>query len=236
MPCVLSSQRTSDGGCILLGKTQGQTPYEHSITNDSNTILIKTDENGNQEWTRVFGGRFHDEANEIQQTSEGGYIFTGYTLSYSLEGIEQEDKQKMSIWLVKLNKNGDKEWMKVFDKEGKGLSVQQKTDGGYIIAGFEGPYQGSSDGHGLLIETDEKGNEKLSKKLNDIEFVEKVIKASDGGYIVVGHPKSIDDGILLLKTFMKDNNPISIPGFRQIPTIFALFCVTNLVKWQRKSR
>jgi len=124
--------------------------------------------------------------------------------------------------------------MKVFDKEDKGLSVQQKTDGGYIIAGFEG--SSGAGGDGLLIETDEKGNEKLSKKLNDIEFVEKIIKASDGGYIVVGHPKSIDDGILLLKTFMKDNNPISIPGFRQIPIIFALFCVANLVKWQRKSR
>ena len=124
--------------------------------------------------------------------------------------------------------------MKVFDKEDKGLSVQQKTDGWYIIAGFEG--SSGAGGDGLLIETDEKGNEKLSKKLNDIEFVEKIIKASDGGYIVVGHPKSIDDGILLLKTFMKDNNPISIPGFRQIPIIFALFCVANLVKWQRKSR
>lgn len=232
MSFVYSSQRTSDGGYVLIGETEGQTPLPYSTSMYSDTMIIKTDKDGNEEWTRVFGGKYYDRPLEIQQTSDNGYIFTGFTQSYSSKGIEQEDIQGSCIWLVKLNNNGDEEWMKIFDKEGEGRSVLQKSDGGYIIAGFKGPYDGEGDG--LLIETDDNGNEKTIKKLSEIHYGERIIKASEGGYIVAGDPKSENDAVLLTKTFINKNEPVSIPGFKQILTIFALFCTIILVKRQQK--
>jgi hypothetical protein len=118
-----SVQQTTDGGYVICGATGS---YE---TETSGTLLIKTDAAGNKLWDRTFGGERISIGNSVQQTADGGYIVCGTTTSYETNRTEG--------LLIKTDAKGNKLWDKALGGEGntEGESVQQTTDGGYIVSG-----------------------------------------------------------------------------------------------------
>ena len=93
-------QQPTDGGYIITGTKSS------SSTKNEEVWLIKTDNLGNKMWDRTFGGTEYDLGECVQQTSDGGYIITGFTISF---GSGSKD-----IWLLKLNGYGDIVWEKTY--------------------------------------------------------------------------------------------------------------------------
>jgi hypothetical protein len=176
-------QQTSDEGYIFVGETASYGAGDRDIW------LVKTDAVGETLWTKTYGGSFREGGFSVQQTSEGGYIIIGFTESF---GLGDSD-----IWLLKTDSDGDTMWTKTYGGSAgeDSRSVQQTSDGGYIIAGDTESY-GAGDGDVWLIKTDEVGDTLWTKTiggiLNDGSWC--VQQTTDGGYIIAGFTESFGSG------------------------------------------
>jgi hypothetical protein len=182
-----SVQQTSDGGYII-GGVRGANDF----------LLMKTDSLGDTLWTKTHGGSNTEFAYSLDQTSDQGFIMTGYTYSF---GAGESD-----VYLVRTDSLGDTLWTKYFGGTAfdEGFCVRRTTDGGYIIAGYTDSF-GMGGGDVYLIKTDSLGDSLWTKtfggSLND--FGVSVEQTSDLGYMVTGYTKSFGSGdfdLYLIKT------------------------------------
>ena len=187
-----SARQTNDGGYIITGVTFPFGIWSRDV------YLIKTDGNGIELWNKTFGGTENDQGMSVQQTTDGGYILTGYTESYG-NGFTD-------IYLIKTDGNGDSLWIKTFGGIGNewSRSVQQTTDGGYIITGTTNSF-GNGSHDVWLIKTDSQGDSLWTKTFGGTGAEEgySVQKTTDGGYIITSNSNSFGNGyyeVYLIKT------------------------------------
>jgi predicted secreted protein len=82
-----------DGGYIV---AVSSTSY---ITGFTDILLIKTDGNGIEQWRKTFGGTNDDWGYSVDQTTDEGFVLTGYTTSYGAGNLD--------VWLIKTDANGN---------------------------------------------------------------------------------------------------------------------------------
>ncbi len=155
------------------------------------------------QWESAFGEAGDDKANSIQQTSDGGYIIAGYTIS-NYGPIDNGNHGALDYLLLKLSFSGNIQWQKKIGGSGSdtAYSIQQTTDGGYIVAGSSYSNDGDIIGnHGgsdaWVIKIDLNGDIQWQNSLggtsNDVAY--SIYNTSDGGYIVAGYTTSNDGDV-----------------------------------------
>jgi hypothetical protein len=189
-----SVRQTRDGGFIIAGETSSSGAGSYDV------YLIKTDVDGNVLWTRTYGGTGWDEAYSVEQTSDQGFIVTGYTMSY---GAGQGD-----VYLIKTDSLGNLVWSRTYGgaEFDRGWAVQEIPDKGYIIAGQTDSFIASlsKSKHPLLpplpsdvyvIGTDSVGDTLWTMTvtrtgITGMDWALSIDQTSDQGYIITGMTQS----------------------------------------------
>lgn len=190
---------TSDGGFIIAGYT-----YSFGAGN-ADVYLIKTGSDGNVIWSKAFGGPGWEYGFSVSETDDGGYIVTGYTSS---DGAGSKD-----VYLIKTDSAGNEVWTKTFGGSGPemGGSVDETSDGGFVIVGASGSYSDNSDVY--LVKTNPEGNEVWSTTVShpsahlNYDWGNSVRETNDGGYIIAGNSDLERDlmDVYLIKTDSEGN-------------------------------
>ena len=188
-----SVRQAMDGGFIIAGRTDSFGKGNEDVW------LIKTDADGNEIWSRTYGGSRREEGFSVRQAMDGGFIIAGRTNSFG--------KGNDDVYLIKTDATGKSIWSKTFGGKGRdrGNSVHQTSDGGYIVAGTSWPFKEKySDVY--MIKTDENGKKVWHKTFGGRygDYGYSVQQTADGGYIVVGNTRPFgrigESKIYLIKT------------------------------------
>lgn len=196
-------QQTTDGGFILAGSTSSFGAGGGDIWILKLTLL------GDIEWQRTYGGAGSDWTTSIQQSTDGGYIVSGYTSSF--------DNGTGDIWVLKLFPNGDIDWQRVFkgNSSDGAHSVQQTSDGGYIVAGFTESF-GGGNRDVWVLKLSSSGNLEWERAYgySSSEWAYSIQQTSDGGYIIAGNagpPLSAGSGDFLIIKLDSNGNIERVP-------------------------
>jgi hypothetical protein len=146
---------TSDGGAIV-----GATVYTNpGSTPTSSVLLLKVDSSGNSQFARTFLPTgdidvYSLNITGVEQTSDGGYAFSGYYFNYTV--------YTERAWLVKTDSSGKVQWNKIYGPDVEYsdryfYSFQQTSDGGFIAAGTNNEFDNGNDSI-WLVKTDSSGN------------------------------------------------------------------------------
>lgn len=167
--------QTSDGGYMAAGQS-----WLNIL--DGNAYILKLDSSGDKEWDKSIGGGLEDGAYDIQQTSDNGYIFAGYTRS---NGDGSYD-----IYVVKTDSSGNIKWTSDFggNNDDQAYSLIQHRDG-YVVAGHSKSNSVLSNSDIYVVKLDLDGKkvwEKFYGAGDTIEEAQSIQKTNDGGYIIVG--------------------------------------------------
>jgi hypothetical protein len=166
---------TSDSGYAVVGETRSFGAGSYDI------YFLKTDTNGDTLWAKTYGGEDYEKGQSIFQTSDNGYIIAGTTRSF---GNGTDD-----VYLIKTDSIGDTIWTRTFGGTDFdwGNSVQETSDGGFIITGGTFSY-GAGESDIYILKTDADGNLLWNGFYGDTlsDVGASVQQTIDGGYIIGG--------------------------------------------------
>ena len=192
-------QQTADGGYIVVGMTDSNDQDISGDTSAADVWIVKLDGSGNLVWETNYGGGSGDEANAVKQTVDGGYIVAGFT--GSSDGDVEDNNGGLDYWILKLDGNGALVWETSLGGSGFDIakSIEQTSDGGYIVAGYSESHDGDVGGNYgdkdyWIVKLDVAGNlaweTHLGGSLDDYAY--DIHQTSDQGYIVAGYSESSD--------------------------------------------
>jgi len=169
-------EKCGDGGFIVTGHTT-------SFSGTFDPFTIKINASGTIEWTRYYTWWNEDYANNVIQTSDGGFILTGYSNSFGSGGYD--------VYTLKLDQSGGIMWARCFGgvENDFGNAIVQNADGGYVVGGYT--FSFGVMGDALIMKLYGDGVKIWSKNYGGIGLDNvKNIKKATSGYIACGTTSS----------------------------------------------
>ena len=209
-----SVQQTSDGGYILGGWSYSNISGDKTENNRDATLstydywIVKTDQNGNIQWQKTIGGNDWDALFDIQQTSDGGYILGGPSVS----GISGEKTEacytfEEDYWIIKTDSVGNIQWQNTIggDNIDEFGDLAQTSDGGYIVGGFSSSSISVDKTENLvggmwydywILKIDSLGNIQWQNTIGgtDSDALYSIQQDTDGGFLLGGTSHSYISG------------------------------------------
>lgn len=187
---------TPDGGYIITGRTESFGAGEEDV------YLIKTDVNGNEEWSQTFGDIEDDQGRDV--IPFGG----GYAIAGSFETPGGNPPITADAYLILTDADGNEINSFLYgDEEGDmALALAATQDGGLIVTGLMG-----NNSDAFLLKTDANGNQEWLKMYGGglIDIGNDVIQLTDGNYVVAGITElSVSDPDMYLFKVDADGNEI----------------------------
>lgn len=198
---LYSVSPTMDGGYICGGGSRSNISGDKTENNCYNFLgnfdywVVKLDAAGTIEWQSTFGGNQNDWLYSIVQTSDGGYICGGESMT-SLMSCDKLDGSwgNNDYWIVKLDAVGNIEWQNLLGgtEYDRFVSISETHDGGYICGGssnsnISGDKTANSKGGGdfWILKLNTLGNIEWQKTIggSDEDRLSIITPTPDGGYI-----------------------------------------------------
>ena len=165
---------TADGDIVIAGTSYNVPNANYDVR------LVKTTSEGDSVWSRLFGDMRDNGCQALSLTTDGGFILAGYTEA----GYINHD-----VLLIKTDGAGNMEWESAFGGDGwdTACTVQQTTDGGYVIFGNTDSF-GATEGDMYLVKTDALGNLEWQNHFHNAicDHAFDGLQTSDGGYLLAG--------------------------------------------------
>lgn len=202
---LISMGHTADGGYILGGISASNISGDKTDTcrGGSDYWIVKIDSVGDVQWDKTIGGSNDDGLESVSQTSDGGYIIAGSSLS-NISGDKTENlcnNNQGDYWIIKLDSAGSIAWQNDIGSNGDNIaySAFQISSGEYIVGGYsdgnifcdktENSKGGTDD---WILKLDTSGNIVWQKTIggsND-DGITSMQQTADGGYILGGTSSS----------------------------------------------
>lgn len=151
--------------------------------------VLKTDDNGDTLWSKIYGGVDDDYCYNTVQTSDSFYLLCGKTSSF---GAGDSD-----FWLIKADENGDTLWTRTYggSQYDAAYSVIETSDSCYLLAGLTSSFGAGSYDY-YLVKTDRNGDTLWTKTYGGVEVDEcrAVTETADNSYMLGGATRSFGAG------------------------------------------
>jgi hypothetical protein len=151
-----------------------------SCKKDESSLLEPSDT-----FVKYFGGTYDNDASQMIQTSDGGFILAGKTEGGS--GLS-------TMFVVKISSEGNEEWSKSYSNsnEEEATSIISGINGGYVIASNQTDINGNQTVFLTKIGSTGSVSWRQSYFQNDSTSVEKVIATSSNEYVMIGNATKYD--------------------------------------------
>jgi hypothetical protein len=199
-----SVEETEDGAYIVAGET-----YSFGAGADD-IYLTRIEANGNQSWTKFYGGPGADWATDIAKVDSDGFIVAGNTNSF---GTGNRD-----IYLLRLDADGDTIWTRTYGSSGMdgGEAVLSIPGTGYLVGGLM--YRGLTKGYDAeLVSFDSDGGLLWESTVGGAgnQDIESLTLLPNGRVIAAGKSSASDNDdydVLYMKVYI-DGDSVSTNTF-----------------------
>ncbi len=220
--------KTNDNGYVFTGDI-------HVGYSNEDLNLVKTDSNGNMEWSTNFGGGNWEKGYSIIQTDNNDFIIAGSSNSINGTGAQPYD-----FYVVKTNSNGNLQWENRIGGANNeyAYSVCKANNNSCIVAGNTSSYGVGTNIY--LVKLDSIGNTLWTKTYENARSAKCIRPTLDGNYYVVatnqplGDPRQIialkineDGDTLWSKTYSSSESYIASYG---IPSNDGGFIIAGFIQ------